>query len=108
MQRITKWSDIAGGLGEEQTTLECGHQDVREMLGVGITSQVATLAHGEQASAELFLPSIEPLDDLPASQPAGGSSAIVEPAGVDHHGWLNPITSKAVAPKMDTGVHQNR
>jgi|RhiMethySRZTD1v2_1073278.scaffolds.fasta_scaffold942424_2 hypothetical protein len=68
---------------------------------------VATVIAGGVSTAVLGLggPAVA---HFTASQPAGGSSAIVEPAGVDHHGWLNPITSKAVAPKMDTGVHQNR
>lgn len=68
---------------------------------------VATLIAGGVSAAVLGLggPAVA---HVTASQPAGGSSAIVEPAGIDHHGWLSQITSKAVAPKLDTGVHQSR
>ncbi|MGY4652636.1 hypothetical protein ACVWWN_006432 [Mycobacterium sp. URHB0021] len=76
----------------------------RLMMKFGL---VATVIAGGMSSAVLGLggPAVA---RVTASQPAGGSSAIVEPAGVDHHVWLNPITSKALAPMMDTGVHHNR
>jgi hypothetical protein len=68
---------------------------------------VATVIAGGVSAAVLGLggPAVA---HVTASQPAGGSSAILEPAGIDRHGWLDQITSKTIAPKVDTGVHQSR
>jgi hypothetical protein len=66
----------------------------------------ATVIAGGLAAAILGLagPASAAIADVPT---AAAGSALIIPAGIDHHSWLDQIAPKVNVPKVDTTVQHS-
>jgi hypothetical protein len=66
----------------------------------------ATIITGGLAAAVLGLaaPASAAITDLPI---AAAGSALIIPAGIDHHSWLDQIAPKVNVPKVDNTVRHS-